>query len=143
LGPSPLWDLDSIRKTETNNYRKSLSANTDEYRRRLDATFDKQRLAVNQKCSDMEELANALIENAPFEAEKEIGYVTKDTINDIKEAIAMEKKNPSQNGQPAQSQRHSCHHTSTKLSTMPSLNASTILELWTRKSNSAKSKLPA
>jgi hypothetical protein len=28
---------------------------------------------MNQKSSDMEELANALIENAPFEAEKEIG----------------------------------------------------------------------
>jgi hypothetical protein len=38
---------------------------------------------MNQKSSDMEELANPLIKNAPFEAEKEIGYVTKDTINDI------------------------------------------------------------
>jgi hypothetical protein len=47
---------------------------------------------MNQKSSDMEDLANALIENAPFEAEKEIGYVTKDTISDIKEAIAIEKE---------------------------------------------------
>jgi hypothetical protein len=47
---------------------------------------------MNQKSSDTEELANALIKNAPFEAEKEIGYVTKDAINDIKEAIAIEKE---------------------------------------------------
>jgi hypothetical protein len=30
---------------------------------------------MDQKSSDMEELANAIIKNAPFEAEKEIGYV--------------------------------------------------------------------
>jgi hypothetical protein len=32
---------------------------------------------MNQKSSYMEELANALFKNAPFEAEEEIGYVTK------------------------------------------------------------------
>jgi hypothetical protein len=47
---------------------------------------------MNQKSSDMEELANALIKNASSEVEKEIGYVTKNTIKDIKEAIAIEKE---------------------------------------------------
>ncbi len=45
-----------------------------------------------QKSSDMEELANALIKNASSQVEKEIGYVTKNTIKDIKEAIAIEKE---------------------------------------------------
>jgi C4-dicarboxylate-specific signal transduction histidine kinase len=121
-----LRDLDRLRKTKTNNNRKSLSANTEKYRRRLDATFDKHHLAMHQKSSDMEELANALIKNSPFEAENKIGYVTKDTINDIKGAIAMEQAKSIAEWTARTILTQSWHHASTRLLTMPSLNEHTL-----------------
>jgi hypothetical protein len=79
--------LERIRKTEMITYRKSLSSTTDEYRKRLDASFNKHRIAMNQKSNDMETLANDLVENAPFEANKEISFVVKDKISEVIESI--------------------------------------------------------
>ncbi len=84
--------LERIRKTETITYRKSLSSTTDEYRKRLDASFDKHRIAMNQKSNDMETLANDLVENAPFEADKEISYVVNDAIREVTESITNIKE---------------------------------------------------
>jgi hypothetical protein len=95
-----LREFDRIRKTETNNYRKSLSANTDKYRRRIDATFDKDRLAMNQKRSSMEELANALIENAPFEAETKLDTSPKTQSRTSKRPSPLKKRNPLQMDDP-------------------------------------------
>jgi hypothetical protein len=84
--------LERIRKTETITYRKSLSSTTNEYRKRLDASFDKHRIAMNQKSNDMETLANGLVENAPFEADKEISYVVNDAIREVTESITNIKE---------------------------------------------------
>jgi hypothetical protein len=58
----------------------------------LDASFDKHRIAMNQKRNDMETLANDLVENAPFEADKEISYVVKDAIREVTESITNIKE---------------------------------------------------
>jgi hypothetical protein len=75
--------LECIRKTETITYRKSLISTTNKYRKRLDASFDKHCIAMNQKSNDMETLANDVVENAPFEANKEISYVLNDAICEV------------------------------------------------------------
>jgi hypothetical protein len=49
----------------------------------LDASSDKHRIAMNKKSNDMETLANDLVENAPFEANKEISYVVNDAIREV------------------------------------------------------------
>jgi hypothetical protein len=84
--------LERFWKAETITYQKSLSSTTDEYRKRLDATFNKHRIAINQKSNDMETLANDLVENAPFEAGKEISYVVNDAIREVTESITNIKE---------------------------------------------------
>jgi vacuolar-type H+-ATPase subunit H len=84
--------LERIRKTETITYRKSISSTTDEYRKRMDASLDKHRIAMNQKSNDMETLANDLVENAPFEADKEISYVVNDAIREVTESTTNIKE---------------------------------------------------
>jgi hypothetical protein len=84
--------LERIRKSETITYRKSLSSTTNEYRKRLDASFHKHRIAMNQKSNDMETLANDLVENAPFEPDKEISYVVNDAICGFIESITNIKE---------------------------------------------------
>jgi hypothetical protein len=84
--------LERIWKTETITYRKSLSSTTDKYRKRLDASFDKHRIAINQKCNDMETLANDLVENASFVADKEINYVVNYVICEVTECITNIKE---------------------------------------------------
>jgi hypothetical protein len=47
---------------------------------------------MNQKSNDMETLANDLVENAPFEADKEISYVLNDAIREVTESITNIKE---------------------------------------------------
>ncbi len=42
---------------------------------------------MNQKSNDMKALANDLVENASFEADKEISYVVNDAIREVMESI--------------------------------------------------------
>jgi hypothetical protein len=84
--------LERIRKTKTITYRKSPSSTTGEYRKRLDASFDKHRIAMNKKSNDMQTLANDLVGNAPFEANKEISYVVNDAIRTVTESITNIKE---------------------------------------------------
>jgi hypothetical protein len=58
----------------------------------LDASFDKQRIAMKQKSNDIETLANDLVENAPFEADKEISYVVNDAIREVTKSITNIKE---------------------------------------------------
>jgi hypothetical protein len=73
----------------------------------LDASSDKHRIAMNKKSNDMETLANDLVENAPFEANKEISYV----VNDPSQTS---KNNPLRNGQLEQFLPNHCHHKSNR-----------------------------
>jgi hypothetical protein len=47
---------------------------------------------MKQKSNDMETLANDLVENTPFEADKEISYVVNDAIHKVTESITNIKE---------------------------------------------------
>jgi hypothetical protein len=85
--------LEHICKIETITYRKSLSSTTNNYRKCLDASFDKHLTAMNQKSKDKDALANDLVENAPFKADKEIScVVVNDVIREVTESITNIKE---------------------------------------------------
>jgi hypothetical protein len=55
--------------------------------------LDKHGIAMNQKCNDMETLANnLLVANAPFEADKEMSYVVNNAIREVTESITNIKE---------------------------------------------------